>query len=286
MKRFAWHGWVGLSVLLISEVLMFKRVWFFSVYFTPLAWTAYILILDAWLEGRRGTSWIARYPGRFLSMLAYSIAVWLVFEAYNLVIRNWRYVGLPENLALRLVGYGWAFATIFPGILLTSELLDSYGLFDRVHVPPARISERTLVAWFLVGAVCAVGPLLAPQSIAPYLIAPVWVGFIFLVDPVLGLAQGESLLIRLRGGDVRKLTSLFVSGLICGFLWEFWNYWAQTKWVYTFPYLQKPKIFEMPLAGFLGFPPFALEVYAFWNLLAFLTGWKQKGSSLYDELNA
>jgi hypothetical protein len=271
--RFGVHGWVGIGLLALSEVLMFRRIWFFAVYFTPLAWTAYILLLDAWLQRRHGYSWIGRHPLRFAAMLLFSVAVWAVFEVYNLRIRNWYYVGLPRNLTLRLIGYAWAFATIFPGILFTSELLDSYNLFSRWRVGPQRISERTLLIWFGVGLLCTIGPLLVPPEIAHYLIAPVWVGYVFLLDPVLGLAGGESLFVRLRRGDVSKLLSLFASGLICGILWEFWNYWAQAKWVYAVPYLQKPKLFEMPLAGFLGFMPFAVEVYCFWNFLSYLAGW-------------
>jgi hypothetical protein len=50
-------------------------------------------------------------------------------------------------------------------------------------------------------------------------------------------------------------------------LWEFWNYWAHTKWVYTVPILPQIKIFEMPFLGFFGFGPFALECYVATNLL-------------------
>jgi hypothetical protein len=45
-------------------------------------------------------------------------------------------------------------------------------------------------------------------------------------------------------------------------LWEFWNYWALAKWTYTVPYLDHLKVFEMPVLGYLGFPPFVLECYA------------------------
>ena len=55
---------------------------------------------------------------------------------------------------------------------------------------------------------------------------------------------------------------LFLAGLICGVLWEFWNYWASTKWEYDVPYLGHIKLFEMPVLGFLGFMPFAVESYA------------------------
>ena len=50
-------------------------------------------------------------------------------------------------------------------------------------------------------------------------------------------------------------------------LWESWNYWAAAKWIYTVPWFEETKLFEMPFAGFIGFPPFALECYTFARLL-------------------
>jgi hypothetical protein len=44
-------------------------------------------------------------------------------------------------------------------------------------------------------------------------------------------------------------------------VWEFWNYWARTKWIYTVPILPDWKIFEMPVPGYLGFPAFAVECF-------------------------
>ena len=45
------------------------------------------------------------------------------------------------------------------------------------------------------------------------------------------------------------------------------NYFAITQWVYTLPVLGFAKVFEMPLLGFLGFPPFALESAVMYNFL-------------------
>ena len=42
---------------------------------------------------------------------------------------------------------------------------------------------------------------------------------------------------------------------------ELWNNWARAKWQYTVPIMENLKIFEMPLPGYLGFPPFALECF-------------------------
>jgi hypothetical protein len=61
--------------------------------------------------------------------------------------------------------------------------------------------------------------------------------------------------------------ALLTSGALCGVLWEFWNYWALTRWTYSVPYVSHLKVFEMPALGYLGFPPFALECYAMYHWL-------------------
>ena len=112
-------------------------------------------------------------------------------------------------------------------------------------------------------------PLLWPS---PYLAAPVWLGFIFLLDPINARLTGESLLAELRAGRPRRVVNLALSGLLCGVLWEFWNYWSRAKWHYTVPIMENIKVFEMPLPGYLGFPAFALEcftMYVFVRALAF-----------------
>jgi hypothetical protein len=71
----------------------------------------------------------------------------------------------------------------------------------------------------------------------------------------------------LATGDASLVLALLTSGLLCGVLWEFWNYWALTRWTYSVPYMGSLKLFEMPLPGYLGFPPFALECYAMYHWL-------------------
>jgi hypothetical protein len=69
----------------------------------------------------------------------------------------------------------------------------------------------------------------------------------------------------LQKGSGRNLYLLLLSGLLCGILWECWNFWAGSKWLYTIPYLGFLKIFEMPILGFFGFPPFAVACYVMVN---------------------
>ena len=96
------------------------------------------------------------------------------------------------------------------------------------------------------------------RHVARYLAAPVWLGFIFLLDPINARLGGESARLARRTRDRSTWCS---SGLLCGVLWEFWNYWSRAKWHYTVPIMEHLKIFEMPVPGYLGFPAFALECF-------------------------
>lgn len=253
------YGWVGLVVLLVAEGLLYRRVWPVTVYFTPIAWTGYLLIADAAVFAIKGRSRFRDEPLRFFLTALLSIPLWLIFEAYNLRLANWTYAGVPTNVAAALLGYGCSFATITPGILETADLVEAFGWFKpRRRVRFSNTVENIMMA---IGALCLAVPLVARVQIASYLFGLVWVGFVFLLDPVNHRLGLPSLLGDLAEGRRGRLYSLFISGWICGWLWEFWNYWAAAKWHYVFPIMQRTKIFEMPVAGYLGFLPFALECF-------------------------
>jgi hypothetical protein len=107
---------------------------------------------------------------------------------------------------------------------------------------------------------------------SPYLAAPVFLGFIFLLDPLNARAGRESLLADAAARRYDRLINLAGSGALCGILWEFWNYWSRAKWHYTVPVMENLKIFEMPLPGYFGFPPFALECFTMYVFVRALAG--------------
>jgi hypothetical protein len=119
-------------------------------------------------------------------------------------------------------------------------------------------AERSMA---LFGLVCLVLPLVLPRPTAAYLFALVWIGFALLLDPINHHLRLPSLLGDLAAGQRGRPHSLLISGWVCGWLWEFWNYWAAAKWHYIFPVAQQWKVFEMPAPGYLGFLPFALECF-------------------------
>jgi hypothetical protein len=65
------------------------------------------------------------------------------------------------------------------------------------------------------------------------------------------------------------LARLLLAGLLCGLVWESFNYLAPQKWIYTVRGLEELKLFEMPVAGFLGFPALALDAFSFFAAVSF-----------------
>src|SRR5438874_7928561 len=67
------YGWAGLITLLAAELLMFRDVWPINVYFTPIAWTAYLLIADALVFTITGRSRLHDASRNFLLSAVLSI---------------------------------------------------------------------------------------------------------------------------------------------------------------------------------------------------------------------
>ncbi|HEV2388265.1 MAG TPA: hypothetical protein VGS20_13530 [Candidatus Acidoferrales bacterium] len=269
--RLPLYGWAGLAILAVAEWLMFRGVEPVATYFTPIAWTAYILVADAAVFAIRGHSRLRSAPGRLAGLALLSIPLWLVFEAYNLRLRNWTYTGVPSGWLAAGLGYGWSFATIWPGLFETADLVEAFGWF--LPGRPIELSRRTERVLASAGLLLLAAPLLLPQRAAAREFGLVWLGFALLLDPVNHWLRRPSILGDFSRGRRGRLYSLLASGWVCGWLWEFWNYWAAAKWHYIFPMFQHWKIFEMPAPGFLGFLPFAVECFAMYAFVAGTLRW-------------
>ena len=89
----------------------------------------------------------------------------------------------------------------------------------------------------------------------------------FILEPINYWTSRPHFLEDLRHGDWRTVISLSLGALVCGLFWEMWNYYSFPKWFYHIPQLGFWHIFEMPLLGYGGYVPFALELYALKNFL-------------------
>jgi hypothetical protein len=220
-----------------------------------LAWWSYIVGADALNERLSGRSLLRHEPRRFALLAVGSVAWWTLFEAINLRLGNWYYVMDPPSLPVRWTAGVAAFATVLPGIVVTAELLANFGAARPVRVAPLRWTAGKERAVLALGAGFFLLPLLWPDLFFPL----TWGSFVFLIEPWNRRHARESFLRDLERGDAGPFLRVLGAGLVCGLLWETWNHWARMKWIYTVPGFERLKLFEMPLLGFLGFPPFAVE---------------------------
>jgi hypothetical protein len=261
--RIPGYAFAGLALMVACQAILFTGNRFVGMYYTPLQWTGLILLLDGVVKARRGESLLSDHPREFMLLAVISIGSWCIFEGYNVVLENWRYLGLPENRLVRYGGYAWAFATISPGMFLIYQVIDSFvpGTDDRRS---ARLPDPVFYAFVVFGAACLVVPLVWPST---WMTPLVWMGFAFFLDPINGRLGERSILTEFFTGRTRSLSLFFAAGLVAGLFWEFWNYWAHSKWEYDVPYLGHIKLFEMPVLGFLGFMPFVVESFAIYTFV-------------------
>lgn len=269
--RFAPHGYGGIAIVLGAEALLFGGNQLVGHWFTPIVWTGYILFIDALVYKLKGRSLLISDRFEFLVIAVISIACWWLFEFYNTprfwnsnLELWWHYHNLETNLFVRRAGYDWAFATIFPAMFETAELFTVVLFKERAAGLTIKVPKPLLIVLALAGAMGVIIPLVSPSE---WLAPVVWLSFILLLDPINASRGWPSITSDLARGAWRRLWSLLAGGLVCGFLWEFWNYWALSKWTYTVPYFGNIKIFEMPVLGYLGFPPFAVECWVMYIFL-------------------
>ena len=281
-KTFPIHGIIGIILLVLFEILHFQKIEPIYSWFYCFAWWSYILAVDGVVYSLKGNSLILSRTGEFFLMIPVSVSFWLIFEAANFSLHNWYYINLPSSTVERWAGYFIAYGTVLPGLFETTEFLETTGFLRKVKSRNLHFSTTARTVITLLGVLSLALSLLVPY----YFFCLIWVAFTLLLDPLNDRYGGRSLLKDLEGGNPRKLYLLLFAGLICGLLWEFWNFWARSKWVYTVPFFEEIKGFEMPVPGFLGFPPFAVQVYVMYNSLSLLRsgrGWEESTFQIAPE---
>jgi len=235
--------------------------WFYDI-----AWWSYIACVDALVYLRRGSSLFFSRRSAFVLLAIWSAAFWLFFEVVNFRLQNWYYVGVPRDEPARSIGMLVSFATVLPAIFETGELLRSLHVFARVRSRPLIVAPHGR-AWLIAAGVVSLAlPLCFPRQAFPL----IWGSIALLAESRLAGRGFGGLVESLRSGRIDVVYRWLAAGLACGILWETWNSLAAAHWIYTVPGFESAKLFEMPIAGFLGFPPFALECYSFGRLLVAL----------------
>ena len=268
------HGLLGLLLISAAWPVSWLHAGPLAQYsFFPL-WLGYILLVDAIVLRRTGTSLLTRNAAAFWGMFLVSAPLWWAFEGINHFTQNWRYLGVEHYSTLRYaVLASWQFSIVVPAVFETAELVGTWDFLRRVRSGPALVLPNGyVVAAIVAGLACTAALVLWPRYVFPV----AWLSLALILDPINYLQGRPSILEVLRRGDWRIVVALAAASLICGWFWEMWNYWALPKWEYSIPAVDFARVFEMPLLGYGGYLPFGLEVYAGYHFLIGVLGFASR----------
>ncbi len=259
------QAWLGLLLVAVCWPLNWTLPGLRTAYlFFPL-WLGYILMVDAFVLWRTGTSLWTRSRRDFAWFFLVSGPVWWLFEVINRRTGNWEYLGSSsftdfEYCLLCTI----SFSTVMPAVFETAELAGSFGWIRRLAVGPRLQPTPALNRGMFLGGVAMLALTLAwPRYCYPL----VWTSLVLMLEPLNCWLGRRHLLQHLQQGDWRPVVCLGLGAVICGFFWEMWNYYSYPKWIYHTPGAQFLHVFEMPLLGYGGYVPFALELCAIKNFL-------------------
>ena len=271
VKKFPIHGWIGLGLVVVFWALNWtmnglRTQWVFF----PL-WVGYCLTVDALVLWRSGTSLFFRNRRKFIGLFIASAPVWWLFELANWRLQNWTYVG-ADSFSIPQFWF-WAtinFTTVIPAVFGSAELMRSF--FPKlVKGPIIRPTKPTTIGFFLAGWVMLVMMMVWPKIFFPF----VWVSLYFIIEPINIWMGHRSMVDWIINGNWQPVAALWLGVLLTAFFWEMWNFFSYPKWVYHVPWGDWFHVFEMPLLGYGGYLPFALELFAMYHLLAGLFGGKK-----------
>ncbi|MDD5627769.1 MAG: hypothetical protein PHU21_01800 [Elusimicrobia bacterium] len=270
-RPFPWWGWLGLGLTAGAWVLAWSRFpWMGGLQrhtFTPL-WLGYILVVNALTLRRSGRCLLLGRPRFFLALFPLSAAFWWAFEYLNRFVQNWYYLGIAGISPLEYFLFATPpFATVLPAVLGTAELLATFPRLDEplrgwpaLAALPARPAGWTLL---LAAGAGLMGIGVWPDRLFWLL----WVSPLLILTGLDLLAGEETVFAGAGRGDWRGIWQPALAALVCGFFWELWNSGSLAHWEYSVPYVQRFKVFEMPLLGYSGYLPFGLECAAAARLL-------------------
>jgi hypothetical protein len=241
--------------------------------FFPL-WIGYCLAIDGLVFYRTGTSLLSRDIRKYVGLFLISAPVWWIFELLNIRTQNWTYIGVGIFTPLEYAFWTTlSFTTVIPAVFGTAEFFASLAFLKRLQRGLViGTDKRTTLLFFIFGWIMLALMLVWPKIFFLF----IWLSLYFILEPINIWLGNRSLAHWTKKGDWRPVISLWLGVLLTAFFWEMWNYFSYPKWVYHVSWGDWLHIFEMPLLGYGGYLPFALELYALYHMIEGLLG--NKGS--------
>jgi hypothetical protein len=262
---------VGIAALGASTALLMDGVEPFATWYYNFAWYPVLLAGDGIValtggagRGRRGEFLLLGRKYFLASVLVWSAVVWLFYELFNFRLQNWYYINVPAERFGYWSGTLIAFATVLPAVFVSEGILAGLGVAERIRWKQFQVTSALIAVMRIAGVLMLALVLAWPRYFFPL----VWGATMLLVEPAnYRKSPDHSLLGDLEKGKPGRLLRLLLGGAAIGFIWELLNINARAKWIYTVPFFEDARFFEMPLPGFFGFPPFAVECFILWQAI-------------------
>ena len=233
---------------------------------STLAWTGYVVAIDAAVFAARGRSLLRSRPEAFLWLAVLSVFLWLPFEWYNERLAGWYRSGLPSDLS-RYALLGWSFACIWPALFETADLLlavwSRKALGDLAAWRPARSLSCSVAA---VGAILLLVPLAVPRlDFGEHLLPLVSAGFLLVVEPWNAAEGRVSLWVDVRSREYSRLLALAGAGLLCGLWLDVLNHFSHAKWHSLWSLTSPGTLFDLPWLAYAVLPLFGWQAFAMYE---------------------
>jgi len=208
-----------------------------------LLWVSYIGLLRAVIRSEGG----ATLPMSDIFRLSIgSAAYWWLFEWLNRFVQNWVYHEVDTFSPVEYFFFAtMSFATVLPAVWVTAELIRLNWFFEtKSNLLNDLVGFIKTRPALILGALSLLLVGIFPNELFPLL----WLAPLMLLS-------------RLAGATSKVLAAPIpyaLAGLWCGFLWELWNYKSFAGWEYLIPYVDRGRIFYMPLLGYAGYLPFGV----------------------------
>tara|TARA_B110000211_G_C14047125_1_gene539529 strand:+ start:420 stop:1613 length:1194 start_codon:yes stop_codon:yes gene_type:complete len=293
--------WIGILAFFIPLGFLIsgtsEPAWLLNWSDLPLFW-GFIFIIDGITFKRTaGESIIGSSPREMVGLAVASVSGYLLFEYLNLFVGDlWYYEFgdlMPANefLLYAIVGSSglMPMAFVWYSLLRTFKIMRNR--FDNgIKLKFSDWLKNVILVFGFASLVCSV---IWPDL----LFFSIWMAPLLIIAVLLSKMGIWSPFKEIEYGNWTPVLLFAVSYLFQGLCIECWNYLSGTHvngvletssaayWKYSLPYVENPKLFEMPLVGYLGYFPFSIFCWLWWILYAFQQGIPSKFANLQSKGN-
>lgn len=251
----------------------------------PLFWGAIIFFDGIVFRRTNGHSIIKDRPHTLIAMAICSIGGWAYFEYINYYVNeNWYYpfgdmISKEHFVIYSLLGSSALLTIAFELYMLLKTfpgLAVKYTKGPRITVNKFTW-KVLLISSLLVMVLISVFP--------DELFFAIWLAPLILFMSMLELLDIWTPFTPIKKGNWAPFALMCLTYFIQGVFHEGWNYFSAEHlagnqletynpafWVYSIPYVEAFKVFEMPVLGYFGYLPFGLYCWVVWIVYAYING--------------